>query len=383
MNTGTGTYTYTYNYIKRHLFIGFIFFMLFVVPLETSFAAVNSTILQKGSTGPAVTILQNKLNQIEYLEHSPTGFFGDMTETAVIKFQKQHHLLPDGIVGEATYSKINSLLNTAKNRPMLIKGMNGPAVNALQRDLKQLGYFSLAPTGYYGTATEDAVIKFQKKYNLVPDGKVGESTYKRIDIILKRIVPIKIVIDPGHGGIDSGASKGNVVESEVTLSISKKLQAYLASDGYDVILTRNKDISLDSLSSNGKTRQERDLNARTTIINNNDVQLFVSIHVDSYPAYPSMTGSIVYYNSKFPKSIELAQNIQRQLNCMKSGSFKRQAHNSEPSNFYVLRNSDVPGVLVETAFISNTKERQLLATDDYRNKIAKAILSGIEMTQFN
>ena len=371
------------KYIKPYICIGLVFFILLTVSFQSVYAAVNETVLEKGMTGSAVTILQKNLGQLGYFSQNPTGYFGDATEAAIFEFQKKYGLAPDGKVGADTSSKLDGLLNAVKTRTVLINGMSNPSVTALQRDLKQLGYFSLNPTGYYGNATEAAVIKLQKKYGMNPDGRVGSNTYTKIDILLKRITPVKIVVDPGHGGIDSGASKGKVVESEVTLSISKKLKAYLDAGGYDVLLTRSKDISLDSLSNNGKTRQERDLNARSNMINENSAKLFVSIHVDSYPEIPSFTGSTVYYNNKYPKSKELAQNIQKALNNITAKNFKRQAHDCQVADYYVLRNSDVPGVLVETAFITNTKERQLLATDDYRNKIAQAIMTGIQNTKIN
>lgn len=269
------------------------------------------------------------------------------------------------------------------NSPVLKKGMNGTAVTILQKDLKQLGFFNQNPTGYYGDITEAAVIKFQKKYGITPDGRAGTNTYNKIDILLKRIEPVKIVVDPGHGGIDTGTSKGNIVESEVTLSISKKIKTYLDAEGYNVILTRSKDTALDSLSVSGENRQEKDLNARTNMINKSGAELFVSVHVDSLPGSPSTTGSTVYYNDKYTKSRELAQNIQKALNNVTVSNLKRQTRNSQAADYYVLCNSNVPGVLVETAFITNIKELQLLATDDFRNKIAKAISTGIKNTKMN
>lgn len=371
------------KYIKRYIFIGLMFLILYALSFQSAFAAPYNTVLEKGMTGLSVTTLQKNLSQLGYFSQNATGYFGDATETAIIEFQKKNGLVADGKVGDSTFGKLNSLLNAKKNSTALVNGMRSPEVTTLQRYLKRLGYFPLEPTGYYGDATEAAVIKFQKQYGMTPDGRVGAITYDQIKTLLKQIVPLKIVVDPGHGGIDSGASKGNVVESEVTLSISKKLKTNLEEYGYSAILTRSKDTALDSLSDNGKTRQERDLNARVNIIDNSGAKLFVSIHVNSHPDFPSSTGSVVYYNDKYPKSRELARNIQKALNSITAGNLKRQAHNSEISDFYVLRNSNLPGVLVETAFISNTKERQLLATDEYRNKITNAIMTGILNTKVN
>lgn len=269
----------------------------------------------------------------------------------------------------------------ANQKPLLKKGMSGDSVISLQRDLKKLGFFNPNPSGFFGDLTVQSVVKFQKKYGLSSDGKVGTSTYNKIDTLLKRSNPIKIIVDPGHGGADTGTLRGNLEESEVALSISKKLKYYLENDNYNVSLTRSGDYSLSGSATSGGTLEERDLSGRTNIINKSGAKFFVSIHVNSYLGVPSTSGSIVYYNSSIPKSVTLARNIQAALNAMVINGKGRQAHNVQTANYYILRNSKLPGVLVETAFITNPAEYKLLSQDDFRNKVAKAILSGIENTK--
>lgn len=187
----------------------------------------------------------------------------------------------------------------------------------------------------------------------------------------------EIVIDPGHGGADEGTIYGSLKEKDITLSISKKLVSYLNSAGYRGILTRNKDTSLYK-TSRGGTVERKDLEARVGIINNSRAKLFVSIHVNSNPDSSAANGSIVFYNNSIKGSKELAESIQKSLNTVKAGSRGRTSHSPETANYYVLRNSDVPGVLVETAFISNTTERNLLKTESFKSDIAKAISNGIK-----
>ncbi len=185
----------------------------------------------------------------------------------------------------------------------------------------------------------------------------------------------EIIIDPGHGGVDEGTVYGSLKEKDITLSISKKLVGYLDSSGYRGILTRNKDTSLYK-TSRGGTVERKDLEARVGIINDSRAKLFVSVHVNSNPD-STANGSIVYYNSSVKGSKELAQSIQKSVNTVKAGGRARTTHSPETANYYVLRNSDVPGVLVETAFISNSTERGLLKTESFKNEIAKAISNGI------
>jgi N-acetylmuramoyl-L-alanine amidase len=188
---------------------------------------------------------------------------------------------------------------------------------------------------------------------------------------------VEIMIDPGHGGIDSGAEKGHIVESEVTLDISEKLKVYLEANSYRVAMTRSSDISLYQLSKISDTIHRRELDARTNIINESGAKIFVSIHVNSYPEYPGISGSIVYYNPAIPQSKELSNCIQNQLNDMDTANSKREKHNAREADFFLLINSNIPGVLVETAFITNTNDRKLLSQDSFRSQIAKAVADGI------
>ncbi len=337
----------------------------------------TNSILKKGMNSEYVVELQNDLKKLDLFNLDPTGYFGDITEAAVKKFQKDHGLSVDGNVGTATYSKINILLS----KPDLKKGMSNKDITELQSNLKKLQFFNQEPTGYFGDITEASVKNFQKQYNLKVSGVMDLLTYVKIDSALNKYNGIKVVIDPGHGGIDEGTSRGNVIESEITLDISKKLKSYLDEDGYTIDLTRNKDIALDSLSNISGTREMKDLDARTNIINKSQANCFVSIHVNSYPESPSSSGSIVFYNNKLPESKILAQNIQKALNNITVSGFKRQSNNCQTANFYILRSSNIPGVLVETAYVTNTNELKLLTIDSFRDKIARAIASGIENTK--
>jgi N-acetylmuramoyl-L-alanine amidase len=281
------------------------------------------------------------------------------------------------------FSCTNSL--AAGNTGNIKQGMSGSNVLQLQKDLKSLGYLNAKPTGFFGESTKTAVLSFQKKYKIPATGVAGPLTLTHINTLLKRSSTpgnqkksIKIVIDAGHGGIDPGAKKGNVVEKEVTLDISKMLRSYLEEKNYDTIMTRTKDVSLYKQSSRGGTIQLRDLNARVKLINNSSAKIFVSIHVNSLPENPSQSGSIVFYNSRSTKSKALALSIQKSLNNMTVNGRQRHRNGIQKANFYVLKNANIPGVLVETAFVTNKTERNLLSEKSFRDKVARAILAGIE-----
>ncbi|MDP4092368.1 MAG: N-acetylmuramoyl-L-alanine amidase [Bacillota bacterium] len=188
-----------------------------------------------------------------------------------------------------------------------------------------------------------------------------------------------IVIDPGHGGIDGGTNDNSTfLEKDVNLQISLKLKDLFVSDGYQADLTRDSDVSLDDRNNASSSRHERDLIARVTQINNGKYDLFLSIHVDR-SSNPNTKGQIVLYSPSDPMSEKLALCIQNRLNAHMKHSFGNEINRlPQKANLFILRNSNTPGVLIETGFISNEQEKKLLKTDSYQSKIAQAILDGVK-----
>lgn len=188
-----------------------------------------------------------------------------------------------------------------------------------------------------------------------------------------------IVIDPGHGGIDGGANQDGILEKDINLAIAKKLRSELEQKGYKVVMTREEDVSLDELDDSGSgSRHQRDLNARLNTINNSNAQLFISIHVNCNLIRPATDGSIVFYNEKYPQNRQLAYLLQRSLNGMIVDGVRRTVHDPQSSDYFLLKHSKVPGVIAETAFISNTTERRHLTEEAFQEQLAEALAAGIE-----
>ncbi len=179
-----------------------------------------------------------------------------------------------------------------------------------------------------------------------------------------------IVLDPGHGGADPGAiGPSGLQEKEVNLSVAHKTARLLRQEGVEVILTRTGDVRLGEV-------QREDLEARSRIANSHQADLFISIHSNASVS-PSHQGTSVYYHAhpvNGAENVKLARALQdslvRELGRKDLGVFG--------CNFYVLRNTKMPGVLVEIAFMSNYEEEQLLAQDWFREKAAAAIVNGIK-----
>ncbi|MCF6464379.1 N-acetylmuramoyl-L-alanine amidase family protein [Clostridium sp. Cult2] len=189
-----------------------------------------------------------------------------------------------------------------------------------------------------------------------------------------------IVIDPGHGGIDGGTGdRKDILEKDINLDIGIKLKKELLVEGFNVIMTREKDESLEDLSDINSSRYRRDLNARQTIINDNEPLVFISIHVNS-SKNSSARGVKIYHFPDSEEGKKLADSIAKSVDLhIYERLLKDNSLISEvlTENFYILRETKYTGVLVEAGFITNIEDNRLLKDEKYKEKLAFAIKKGI------
>lgn len=178
-----------------------------------------------------------------------------------------------------------------------------------------------------------------------------------------------IVLDPGHGGLDNGASVGKVNEDELNLKISFALKEELENRGATVYMTRSDDQDMTKRDYNYS--KQDDMYLRALKIDEYQPDLFLSIHLNSSNA--SAWGSQVFYYKKSEEGKRLATVIHHHMQAV-TGTRK----NISPCSFYVLRATQSLGVLVECGFLSNANERGQLKSQKYHQKLAKAISDGIE-----
>ncbi|MFR2743982.1 MAG: SH3 domain-containing protein [Clostridium saudiense] len=169
----------------------------------------------------------------------------------------------------------------------------------------------------------------------------------------------KVFIDPGHGGVDNGAVQNGVLEDEINLQISKKIEAKLKAKGVEVKMSRYDDTYLS-------------LTDRTYMANKEGSDVFVSIHQNS-ATNSSAKGIETYYYSTRQDSKELATDIQNDL---------IQATNAtdrgvKTANYAVIKTASMSSSLVECGFISNPTEAQNLSSSSYQDKVAEGIVNGI------
>jgi N-acetylmuramoyl-L-alanine amidase len=191
-----------------------------------------------------------------------------------------------------------------------------------------------------------------------------------------------VIIDPGHGGRDSGAMCGGVMEKDLTLDVARRVDHLLASDGITTLMTRIGDAYVS-------------LADRAAVANRVKNSIFVSIHFNEgnkpvatgvetyYAAHQISTGSVLASwlpflsrppsNAPKPESQSLAGFIQEAVvartRCVDRGTQAKQ--------FFVIANVTSPAVLIEGGFLTNKDDVSKLASEDYRDQLAAAIADGI------
>ena len=179
-----------------------------------------------------------------------------------------------------------------------------------------------------------------------------------------------VVLDPGHGGMDGGAvGVGGITEKDLNLDLAKKLAEKLAAEGVSVLLTRRED---ELLTFDGATSAKNgDLRARLDIAEKSGNCLFVSIHMNRF-SDSSVKGITLYYSPNHPDGKYLAEMM------MSAVKETLQPENTRPikaadSSLYILHRITKPAVLVECGFLSNAYEASLLASEDYRERLAELL----------
>lgn len=189
------------------------------------------------------------------------------------------------------------------------------------------------------------------------------------------------MLDAGHGGLDGGAANGEVIEKEITLAITQKVARQLTRLGAEVILTRTGDgdvLSEHAPSENFPTNRERkkqDIFLREALVKKHEPDLFITIHANAIPNSKWRGAQVFYHKEGHANSEHLAKSIQATIRDTMENTTREALTIKQ---VYLLKKAEVPAVLVETGFLSNQEERDLLATDSYQEKMAFAIARGIE-----
>lgn len=301
--------------------------------------SVNGTIIGKFKDGEVVEVYGEKNGWLLVTFNDIPGYVNaSYTE-------KVNNPTPDGnvatgkIIGKVTVASLNVRSGASASHPRIGSLTRGQKVEVT------------ALNGFWAT------IKF--------NGTTGYVHKSYLKLINQSASPLKdriIVIDAGHGGSDPGASGNGIIEKNLTLDVSKRVEAKLKRAGAQVLMTRSGDTF-------------PSLEARTEFAKKHYAETFVSIHGNAFT--PSANGTEVFYDSSTnPNGNEsriLAQYIQNNIVRMANMTDR----GVKDSRFYVIRNNNVAAVLVELGFMTNKADAEKLSSDRYKDIFAEAIYQGL------
>jgi len=222
--------------------------------------------------------------------------------------------------------------------------VNGPSIVAIRA-----AQFTARPP------VTRVVVALKRKLNYVVSQSAGSLVIELSTFAARAHV---VALDPGHGGRDPGAiGPSGLREADVVLDIAQRVRDLLVRDGVRVLMVRDADITVE-------------LDDRTRLARESGATIFVSIHANASPR-AAVNGTETYYLT--PQSLALAQMIQDDLGVV----LGLPSRGIKTANFVVLRDNDIPSVLVETAFISHAEDEARLREPSFRQRIAEAVHRGI------
>ncbi|MFH1149804.1 MAG: N-acetylmuramoyl-L-alanine amidase [Actinomycetota bacterium] len=347
-------------------------------------------LFRKGSSGREVADIQGRLVAAGYLdaesEEARGAVFGDETDRAVRSFQQARGLISDGIVGPDTWRCLVDACRTLGERLLYLHEppLRGDDVTELKRRLNSLGFYSSKEDGIFDSGTAVAVEQFQRNSGLSPDGMAGVETVEGLMRLTRVTKPTsvasvresekglpsggiqerRIMLDPGHGyPPDPGAvGPGGLRESEVAERLADILGGLLVDRSATVLYSRRHG---EYLSDSERVRRA----------NEQTVELVVSLHLND-STDPRAGGCSCFYfargNYRSPYGNRLAHHIQDEL----IARLALQDCRTHGRAYRLLRETRMPVVVVEPAFISNPAEESLLLDPAFLHQVASAMLEG-------
>jgi N-acetylmuramoyl-L-alanine amidase len=345
-------------------------------------------LFKKGSSGREVRDIQSRLVAAGFLdkesEEIEKELFGPATDSALRAFQQQRGLIADGIVGSETWRSLVEASRVLGSRFIYLREppFRGDDVSELQRRLNALGFYSGKEDGIFDDDAALAVEQFQRNLGIPADGIVGTKTVEAL-FRLSRVTRAssvasvhetekglptggmrgrRIMLDAGHGFPPDPGQIGpsGLKESEVAERIAERLGRILVEEHRAVVVFSRRP---------GENISEHERAARA---NEQRVELMLGIHLNASQD-PKARGSSSFYfargHYRSPYGYRLANHLLDELvkridltDCRTHGTA-----------FPLLRETRMPVVIVEPAFITNPEEEELLTDDSFIEKIAVAI----------
>jgi N-acetylmuramoyl-L-alanine amidase len=225
------------------------------------------------------------------------------------------------------------------------------------------------------------IIIRKKTLFIIPFILIGIIAYLNIPnedepVFFLPIVDKVIAVDPGHGGVDPGAvGRLGKNEDDINLEIALKLRRLIEQSGGIVIITREDDEGLYTENSDTyRSKKNEDLRNRKLLVNKSEPDVFITIHLNSFPQ-SRYYGAQTFYKKGCEKSKILALLIQEEFRNILDKNNKRVPQPRD--SVYLVREVDAPSVLIECGFLSNPREEGLLNDNTYQEKVAWAVYIGL------
>jgi N-acetylmuramoyl-L-alanine amidase len=346
-------------------------------------------LIRRGSTGPAVAEVQAALVALGLLREAPEEpLYDDATDRAVREFQQRRGLSVDGLVGPETYRAISAAKFRLGDRLLSLSTYPfvGDDVAALQDRLLELGFDAGRVDGIFGPRTESALKSFQREYGMLPDGSCGPATLRALRQLGRLVVGGRphqlresealhrsgaslagkiVVIDPGHGGADRGATAHGLEEAAVAESLATRLDGRLQASGVRTLLTRGPDTC--------PTDTER-----AQLANDAGADLLVSLHCDRADS-PHANGVSSYHfgtgtGTTSTVGEHLASLVQREV-VSRTDLLDCHVH---AKTWELLRLTRMPAVRVELGHLTSARDAARLADPAFIDTVAEALLVAVQ-----
>ena len=342
-----------------------------------------------GDRGPAVADVQATLVGLGLLAARPDDqVFDEATDQALRQFQQERGLSVDGIVGPESYRALAAARWRLGDRLLSLatRMYVGDDVAALQERLLELGFDAGRADGVFGPRTERALRGLQREYGLVPDGTCGPATLRALRQLGRKVtggrpqvlreaealhrsgaaLPGKVVVvDPGHGGHDRGATGHGLEEAAIVEDLAARLEGRLSAVGVRTLLTRG----VDSCPTDAE---------RAAFANDAGADLVLSLHVDRADS-PRPHGVASYHfgagrGTTSTVGEQLASLVQREV-VARTDLLDCRVHEK---TWELLRLTRMPAVRLEVGHLSSPGDAARLSDPAFRDTVAEAVLVAVQ-----
>jgi N-acetylmuramoyl-L-alanine amidase len=365
--------------------------------------------LRAGDRGSLVMRLRRHLTHLGLLaadQAEVDQLFDADCDRAIRAFQQQRGLRIDGVVDRETFRALDEarwqlgdrVLSYAVRHPYV-----GDDVAALQRRLIDMGFDGGRVDGIFGPGTEIALRDFQRNVGLPADGTCGPATFRALRQLERTVVGGRpdelreyerlhhagptlagklVVVDPGHGARDRGAHPqphdphaAALDEASIVDDIASRVEGRLSAAGAQAFRTRGNDSALEQTDRAEGPPTDAD---RAAFANAAEADLVISLHVDGHPSAACHGLASYYYGTpggdRSLVGARLAELIQQEI-LARTDLLDCRTH---PKSWQLLRSTRMPAVRLELGYLTNPDDAAKLATAEFRDVLAEAIVVGVQ-----